>query len=149
MAYFRSVRIGQQYPGDLDLLGALNYYAQEGDDAFWNALPTQIGGKVLTPSQQQEIQAEINAGITQAAGGNTQLAQQEIQQSQAETQAVANQAQQAAQAQDAASLGWLLGSGDGSGGGGPPGWLLWLEQNWPYIAIAGGAFLFFRPDKAF
>lgn len=94
--------------GDVDILASLNSVEQGAENLYQNAAPTWAGGSPLTTNQLQTIQAQAAQNITQAAGGNTVLANQEIQQMTSQTNAVAQQAYQAAVNQD-------------TGAGGPPG----------------------------
>jgi hypothetical protein len=106
-------------------------------DTVLNALPTWAGGQVLTADQLSAIQSQTAANITQAAGGNTDLAQSEIEQMLGETSSVAQQAQDAAEASDDSDLPSVL----------PTAWQAfeaWVQANWGLLAIGGFGFLMIR-----
>jgi len=120
-----------------DPLGSLAATEADAKDVFLNALPVSWGGQVLTKNELSNIQTQSAQDITTASAGNTALAQSEIAQMNAETAAVAAQAQADAEGSD---------DGDST----LSAWQkfeAWVQANWPWIAIGGVAFLIARPDE--
>lgn len=79
--------------GSYDLLGALNSAETATGNLVMNSLPPSLGGEVITPSEQAQIDAQNAAGINQASAGNTSLAEQQIAASNADTALIASEAQ--------------------------------------------------------
>lgn len=120
-----------------DVLGTLSDLGTDAENLFYNALPESWGGEAITPSEQASINAANAASITQAATSpitgqvNTDLANAEIAQSQADTQAIADQANSAGGTET-----WWQSAED------------WLSDNWQWVFLGAAAFLLLRPDKA-
>lgn len=123
-----------------DPLAALNATETDLSNLGENAF-SSWGGEVLTPSEQATINAQNAQAINQASGGNAALAQSEIQQSQQDTSAIAQQAQEAA-----AESNPLFGVTQTATSAGE-GILAWAETNWIWLFAGVGAFLLLRPDK--